>query len=93
MGVNQSFAESLSIFGNSNLKVLKIENLSEYIENISRETPKVYKIEDKNAEILKNPVFKDVALGDNVIVYEKAAKIVVFRKSVNKIISVFGIQK
>lgn len=76
-------------------EALDVKSIDSYVlinnKDVPRETPKMFKVSDLSAEIFKNPIFKDVNIGDIFLVYEKSAKIVVFRESLKKIVSVISL--
>jgi hypothetical protein len=80
---------------NPNLsEALELDNLNKFVyinDNVSYETPQKYKISDITAPIFQNPVFKGVQNGDLLFVYEKSKKIIIFRESIKKIVSVFSL--
>jgi hypothetical protein len=79
---------------NPNLsQAITLQNINSFVflSNNNNEMPKVFKVTDAKAEILKNPVFKAVILGDLVLVYEKIGKVVVFRELEKKIVAVLSL--
>jgi hypothetical protein len=56
----------------------------------TNETPVVYLV-TKEAELLKNPLFSGVELGDRVFLYENNKKMYVYRESSDKIVTIANI--
>jgi hypothetical protein len=56
------------------------------------ETPKVYIVQSEKADIFQNPSFKGIAVGDNVLTYSNAGKVVIYRSSEDKIVNIVNLQ-
>jgi len=52
------------------------------------EVPKVYIVQSDKSEIFQNPLFAGIALGDNVISYPVAGKVIIYRSNDDKIVNV-----
>lgn len=52
------------------------------------ETPKVYIVQSEKSEIFQNPLFKGIALGDNVLSYEQSGMVVIYRSKEDKIVNI-----
>lgn len=52
------------------------------------ETPKVYIIQSEKSEIFKNPLFRGIEIGDNVLSYPDSGKVIIYRSSEDKIVNI-----
>lgn len=52
------------------------------------ETPKVYIIQSEKSEIFQNPLFAGIAVGDNVLTYTNAGKVIIYRSKEDKIVNI-----
>jgi hypothetical protein len=54
------------------------------------ETPKVYIIQSEKSEVFQNPLFKGIEVGDNVLNYSNAGKVIIYRSSEDKVVNVIS---
>ena len=52
------------------------------------ETPKVYIIQSEKSEIFQNPLFAGIKVGDNVLTYTNAHKVIIYRSSEDKVVNI-----
>jgi hypothetical protein len=65
-----------------------VGKVSEHVVLPVDETPKVYIVQSEKSEIFQNPLFKGIALGDNVLSYEKSGKVIIYRSKEDKIVNI-----
>lgn len=68
-----------------------LESLSHLAILPTGEKPKVYIIQSEKNELLKNPLFSEAKVGDNIISYEKTGKVYIYRGSEGKIVNIINI--
>ncbi len=51
-------------------------------------TPKVYIVQSDQSEFLKNPIFSDVRLGDNILNYEEVGKVIIYRSKEDRVVNI-----
>ena len=52
------------------------------------ETPKIYVIQSDKSEIFQNPLFSGIAVGDNVLTYQDAGKVIIYRAKEDKVVNI-----
>lgn len=55
---------------------------------LPNETPKVYIVQSDKSEIFQNPLFTGIAIGDNVLSYSEAGKVIIYRGSEDKVVNI-----
>jgi hypothetical protein len=65
-----------------------VSSVGKHIILPTGETPKVYIIQSDKSEAFQNPVFKGIEVGDNVLNYEKAGKVIIYRSKEDKIVNI-----
>jgi hypothetical protein len=58
-----------------------VQKVGNHIILPDHETPKVYIIQSDKSEILKNPLFNGIKVGDNVLSYPTSGKVIIYRSS------------
>jgi hypothetical protein len=56
------------------------------------EQPKVYIIQSEKADLFTNPLFVGIKVGDNVLTYTKAGKVVIYRSGEDKIVNIVNLR-
>ncbi len=51
-------------------------------------TPKVYIVQSEQSEFLKNPLFRDVRVGDNILNYENAGRVIIYRSKEDRVVNI-----
>lgn len=77
------------VMSNDNNIVKSVEKLV----ILPAETPKVYIIQSDRADLFKNPLFKGIQVGDNVLTYTNANKVIIYRSSEDKIVNIVNLQQ
>lgn len=67
-----------------------VKNVEKHLVLTTDESPKVYIVQSEKSEIFQNPLFSGIQVGDNVLNYTQAGKIVIYRSSEDKIVNVLN---
>lgn len=70
-----------------------VEKVAQHLVLNVDEAPKVYIIQSEKSEIFQNPLFKGIQVGDNVLTYSKANRVVIYRSSEDKIVNIVTTQQ
>lgn len=65
-----------------------VKKVSNHVMLPTSETPKVYIIQSEKSEIFQNPLFKGIEVGDNVLSYTNAGKVVIYRSKEDRVVNI-----
>jgi hypothetical protein len=69
-----------------------IGNVAKHVLLPEGEQPKVYIIQSEKADLFTNPLFVGIKVGDNVLTYTKAGKVVIYRSGEDKIVNIVNLR-
>jgi hypothetical protein len=65
-----------------------VEKVGNHVILPAGETPKVYIVQSERSEIFQNPLFKGIQVGDNVLSYSNAKKVIIYRGSEDRVVNI-----
>ncbi len=69
-----------------------IGNVAKHVLLPVSEQPKVYIIQSEKADLFSNPLFAGIKVGDNVLTYTNAGKVVIYRSSEDKVVNIVNLK-
>jgi Txe/YoeB family toxin of Txe-Axe toxin-antitoxin module len=69
-----------------------IGNVAKHVILPVSEQPKVYIIQSEKADLFSNPLFAGIKVGDNVLTYTNAGKVVIYRSSEDKVVNIVNLK-
>lgn len=69
-----------------------IGKVAEHVILPESEQPKVYIIQSEKADLFSNPLFAGIRVGDNVLTYTNAGKVVIYRSSEDRIVNIVNLK-
>jgi hypothetical protein len=68
-----------------------VSSVAKHVILPTDETPKVYIMQSEKADLFKNPLFKGIKVGDNVLTYSKAGRVIIYREGEDKIVNIVNL--
>ena len=69
-----------------------IGNVAKHVLLPETEQPKVYIVQSEKADLFTNPLFAGIQVGDNVLTYTKAGKVIIYRSSEDKVVNIVNLK-
>ncbi len=69
-----------------------VNSVAKHVVLSQNETPKVYIVQSEKADLFKNPLFKGIQVGDNVLTYTNQGRVIIYRASEDKIVNIVNLQ-
>lgn len=69
-----------------------IGNVAKHVILPQSEQPKVYIIQSEKADLFSNPLFTGIKVGDNVLTYTNAGKVVIYRSSEDRVVNIVNLK-
>lgn len=69
-----------------------VSSVAQHVVLPANETPKVYIIQSEKADLFKNPLFRGIQVGDNVLTYTKEGRVIIYRASEDKVVNIVNLK-